>query len=66
MPKITYVIGDDWEGVYLDGKLKAEGHHVTLREFVELLGLEFETVEADDVWLDNMASLPEDLNDVMW
>lgn len=65
MPKITYVFGDDWEGVYLDGELVAEGHRITLREFAKLLGHDIEVVEADEGWLGDLGNLPNNLTDVV-
>lgn len=35
--KVTFVDGDDWEGVYIDGKLVTEGHCVRVDEVLKLL-----------------------------
>lgn len=62
-PKMTIVQGDDWEGLYVDGKLVEETHQIDWRaRWVKLMGAE--TVEADYEWLENRGTLPENLEDV--
>ena len=62
--KVTFVDGDDWEGVYIDGKLVAEGHHVRIDELLQLLGINGEQIYADDAWLADRGSLPQNLSEV--
>lgn len=68
MAKLTLVRGDDWEGFYLDGKLASEGHsHETMEtiQFVIKRGVtEAETKWADNSWLHDQGSLPDNLSDV--
>lgn len=69
-PKITplqLVTAHEWEGIYLDGKLVAEGHAIALLDAftiatgpVQLLP----TLKADDVWLSDRGGFPHDLNEV--
>lgn len=45
--------GGDWEGLYVDGVLKAEEHSLTSWHVLEALGLEYEDIEVGDpllVW----------------
>lgn len=56
--------GDDWEGVYINGKLVTEGHHVRIDELLQLLGIDGGQIYADDAWLAEQGSLPENLEDV--
>ncbi|WBF77752.1 hypothetical protein A73_202 [Escherichia phage A73] len=35
--KIVFFEGEDWEGVYIDGKLALEGHRVDTKEFISYL-----------------------------
>lgn len=69
---IVFARGDDWEGLYIGGKLLTEGHSIALEHFVEVV------VEADgDLtsfitrmvnldWLDDHGSLPHLLTEVVW
>ena len=35
---VAVVEGDDWSGIYVDGKLVSEGHSVHWRYFAEAIG----------------------------
>lgn len=63
-PQITFVYGDDWEGLYVNGRLEAQGHAVSRREILSALGYSFEEVEADLEWLHDEGELPPRLSDV--
>jgi hypothetical protein len=43
MAKIDIITLDDWEGVYLDGKLIDQGHSLDLREVLTTLGFHVES-----------------------
>ena len=62
--QVTHVSGDDWEGIYIDGKLVEEGHNVQLRDFAKHVGITLQEIEADLEWLEDEGSLPEVLLDV--
>lgn len=62
--KYTLVRGDYWEGLYIDGKLVTEGHEISLAEFAQLLGLDFERKCANLNWLETRGSLPDSLKKV--
>jgi len=64
LPAITLVDGDDWEGLYLDGKLVQEGHHVRLEDIFRHLGIEANFVYPDTEWLEARGNLPENLREV--
>ncbi|WWT49341.1 hypothetical protein [Escherichia phage vB_EcoM-LTH01] len=34
---IVFFEGEDWEGIYVDGKLVLEGHRVDIKEFISYL-----------------------------
>jgi hypothetical protein len=36
-PKVVFVDGDDWEGLYINGTLVEEGHHVRLEDVMRHL-----------------------------
>jgi len=65
-PKITIVSnGDDWEGLYLDGVLFAQGHEIHVHHLAEALDLEIETVKVSPYWLGEViTSLPEKLDKI--
>ncbi len=64
MKEITYVQGDDWEGVYVDGKLELEGHSLDFRDVLDILGCKVSTIPADCNWLHKVGRLPSDLKEV--
>jgi len=47
MSKIVLVAGDDWEGLYIDGKLKRETHLLTADVVMDALGIEYDYVHVD-------------------
>jgi hypothetical protein len=63
-PKVTIVSGIDWEGMYVDGVLKVEGHSVDVECALEAVGLEVGCMVANQSWLEDEGSLPEQLKDV--
>lgn len=64
MKKITIVNGDDWQGLYVDGRLIREDHRLQVDEVLISLGYDLKNLEADGKWLDITGSLPSDLKDV--
>lgn len=68
--KMTFIHGDDWEGIYIDGKLETEGHSHAPAEAVRLAILrnvaEVEVKECDFNWLHDEGNLPVDLSDVKY
>jgi len=55
---------DDWEGLYIDGKLVLEGHRVRRDEMFTMLGIDYTEVEAAEGWLESRGTLPKNLSDV--
>lgn len=62
--KIVIVSGDDWEGLYIDGKIVDQGHRLRLEEVLRLLGFDVDCKEADNEWLEQYGNLPDKLKDV--
>jgi hypothetical protein len=62
--KITYVTSDEWEGIYVDGKLVCENHSLSIREFLEYTGVECDRMDCDEDWMADHGHLPEDLAEV--
>ena len=55
---VTYARGDDWEGLYIDGKLVLEDHSIDVRDILEAVGFKIKTVWVDLDWLAETGSLP--------
>lgn len=64
--EITLVEGDDWSGLYVDGKLVAEGHSFSNSELLEYCGVKHNRGFADLDWLADRGTLPKKLSDVKW
>lgn len=63
----------DWTGLYINGKIKDQGHSISLRNFMEYLSKDgypitidsFRTLYAHEDWMEEMARLPDNLKDVI-
>lgn len=55
---------DDWEGLYIDGKLVQEGHVIQKDELLRHFGITLDTVEVAPDWLEDRGGFPEKLSDV--
>ena len=51
-PKVVFVDGDDWEGLYINGVLVDEGHRVRLEDVMCRLGIHYNAMMADQEWLE--------------
>lgn len=62
---VTLVIGDDWEGLFINDQLKEQGHRLRLGNVMELLAsvgpYKYEELEANDGALEVFGSFPETL-----
>lgn len=65
-PKFTYVMGDDWDGIYKDGKLFAEGHSFHPKTFFQACGVEYDIKCVDLGWLEDRGNLPDKLSEVKY
>lgn len=68
---ITYVYGDDWNALYVDGKLFSDGHDILISTVIEaisqklpLYNIKYKQVECDLNWLESVGCYPEKLEDV--
>lgn len=62
--KVTIVRADDWVGLYVNGRLAAEGHSLSEYHVLEALGINQESIECDQEWIEDMGNLPKNLKDV--
>lgn len=68
MRKIDYVDGGDWCGVFVDGRLRYEGHSVPTHFMFQLLkelGISVQEHEASEEWLAEEISFPESFDFVV-
>ena len=63
-PEIGFVSCDDWEGLYIDGKLVEQGHHIRIDDIFRHLRIKCQEIHPDDDWLVERGSLPENFEDV--
>lgn len=70
--KIVYVSNeDDWEGVYVNGRLYMEDHRLNVKRVFEMVATlghigeyEYKTVDFD--WMQEEGLLPAAIEDVKW
>ena len=63
--KLTIVTNyDDWEGLYIDGKLVDEDHQLQLKNILKILGHDVEVKKCNSNWICDQGSLPDNLDDV--
>lgn len=57
---------DDWEGLYVDGKLYHQGHDIPNDVILEACNIEIKKIVCDQDWLleESDGRLPEKLSDV--
>lgn len=63
--KLALVTTEDWEGLYVDGALRYEGHHVHRDIMLNAVGVDLEVYDADHEWLGERGDLPPKLEDVV-
>lgn len=57
--------GDDWEGLYVDGKLALQGHSLgRVQDVLEILGFDVLDRLTEEGWLEDIGYLPENMEDV--
>lgn len=63
MSKVVLVCGADWEGLYIDGKLKKQDHMLSADVVLDALGIEYEEVrvEGSEYWATWGGMLPAQL-----
>lgn len=64
-PRIAFVDADDWQGIYINGKLVREGHQIRQDDLLDILGIKAQYLYADDAWLAERGRLPEHLEEVV-
>lgn len=57
-PEIVRVLGENWEGIYADGKLLVQSSRLNARSILQALGYKVKTI------ITNKMVLPEKLSDI--
>lgn len=69
MSKLTIVNGDDWTGLFIDGRLLVEGSSFSTLTVAEVCIKHavsaVESQDADSEWLNDLGNFPDDLSDVV-
>ena len=68
---ITIVNSDDWSAIYVNRKLKTQGHCVRYDELLDIIQKEGEILESwmdiyliNDEWVESGIGFPEDIKDL--
>lgn len=68
--RVVIALGDDWSGLYIDGKLVHEGHNIDETWMASLLsehlGIDMTAEWVDLDWIYDRGRLPESIEDVEW
>lgn len=70
MLDVKYVVGEDWEGIYINNVLADEGHRIRFKNGFEVIcnyineiesvdNIQFSKYDIDQDWLEEQGSLPE-------
>ncbi len=63
--KVVFATSNDgWEGIYVNGELKVQGHRLEVTDAFRAAGLDFDRIEVDDEWLFKVRQLPDQFKDV--
>lgn len=59
--KIDLIYLEDWIGIYVDGKLKAENHTLSPEEVLDAVGIKYSSEEIENF---EYGHLPENFKDI--
>mgnify|MGYP001568430032 FL=1 len=62
--RIVFVSGEDWTGVYLNGRLLVQNSSILAKDILKHLGYEIEDMEVDQEWLEDQGELPIQLKNI--
>lgn len=58
--------GDDWEGLYIHGRLFLQGHRLTAEDILEAFHINYESKLTAEGWLEEVGHLPTHIKDVVF
>lgn len=62
-----FITSDDWEGLYINGKLHHENHRITAKQLVAILannGVKIEGLRIDDDYMEDLGNLPKQFDEI--
>lgn len=61
--KIEFLSTDDWQGIYIDGELKNEGHNLTAFDVLKVLKIKYDSIYVEGEEFEELFgySCPDDL-----
>lgn len=68
--KVVFVNSDDWQGMYVDGRLEYENHTISSFDMMNVLGKSAdgysfeEEIVCDQQWIESIGHLPKRLDRV--
>ena len=72
--KVNYVVGEDWQGLYIANKLEVEGHTLSIMEVLDICSFKLDEskddkfsvakYEVNQDWLENRGSFPDDFEEI--
>jgi hypothetical protein len=67
---VAWVYGNDWEGLYIDGRLEFEGHsfpwELVMGKLVGTCVRSFSASSLDEDWLQDLGWLPADIGELVY
>lgn len=64
MKQFAIVTADDWQGIYVNGKLVDETHRLRLSDILSILGVDYDDISVDQDWMESHGHLPKDFRDI--
>jgi hypothetical protein len=70
--KVVQAQGDDWNGLFIDGRLVMEDHRLKTKDIqaamkdAGVLGTEIQFKEVDMDWMYEVGSFPINMSEVVW
>lgn len=62
---VVIAIGEDWSGVYLEGRLVFEGPFLRFVDVLRELGFDVNVIHPDQTWLESIKNLPDNVKDIV-
>lgn len=70
MTDIKYVVGEDWQGLYVNSWLKIEGHTIPTYQAIHIIAkscygdIQTEEILVNQEWLEEQGNLPNRFSDI--
>jgi len=63
--EVVIVYVDDWEGIYIDGKLTNQNHYLSTHDILTAVEIPYTMKQVSYEWMKGKPSFPKDLKDVV-